>query len=57
MKMTAPELCAAFDKMLGVDSTGLRPSVWDMTEEGEMDAGGAFGPALDPELNPVLKGK
>ena len=55
--MTAPELCAAFDEMLGVDFTGLRPSVWDMTEEGEMDAGGAFGPALDPELNPILKGR
>lgn len=57
MQMTAPELCAAFDEMLGVDFTGLRPSVWDMTEEGEMDAGGAFGPALDPELNPILKGR
>lgn len=57
LRMLVPELCDELDEMLGVDFEGLRPSVWDMTEDGELDTGGAFGPALDPELNPSLQGK
>ena len=55
MRTLAPELCKVLDEILGVDFAGLRPSVWEMTEDGEMDAGGAFGPALDPELNSTLR--
>lgn len=55
MRTLAPELCKVLDEILGVDFAGLRPSVWEMTEDGEVDAGGAFGPALDPELNSTLR--
>lgn len=57
MQMLVPELCSVLNEMLGADFEGLRPSVWEMAADGEMDPGKALGPALDPELTPPLKGK
>ena len=56
MQMLVPELCSVLNEMLGADFEGLRPSAWEMTADGEIDAGKAFGPALDPELNPPVRG-